>query len=124
MPLRMVATLLPPALWSIGRPGISAGNVLIAALVIPSACLIGAQWGPAGMAMAWLGAFPLVFWITLQRSGGVLGLGVPDFGRAMWAPALASLAMAGVVIGTRYLLPEQAGAGARLLVLVPVGALT
>ena len=124
MPLRMVATLLPPALWSIGRPGISAGNVLIAALVIPSACLIGAQWGPAGMAMAWLGAFPLVFGITLQRSGGVLGLGVPDFGRAMWAPALASLAMAGVVIGTRYLLPEHAGAGARLLVLVPVGALT
>ena len=124
MPLRMVATLLPPALWSIGRPGISAGNVLIAALVIPSACLIGAQWGPAGMAMAWLGAYPLVFGITLRRSGGVLGLGVPDFGRAMRAPALASLAMAGVVIGTRYLLPEHAGAAARLLVLVPAGALT
>ncbi|HWO06891.1 MAG TPA: oligosaccharide flippase family protein, partial [Methylomirabilota bacterium] len=124
MPLRMVSTLLPPALWSIGRPGISAGNVLIAALVIPSACLIGAQWGAVGMAMAWLGAYPLVFWITLQRSGGVLGLGVPDFGRAMRAPALASLAMAGVVIGTRYLLPDHAGAVARLLVLVPAGALT
>ena len=124
MPLRMVSTLLPPALWSIGRPGISAGNVLIAALVIPSACLIGAQWGAVGMAMAWLGAYPLVFGITLQRSGGVLGLGVEDFGRAMRAPALASLAMAGVVIGTRYLLPEHAGAVARLLVLVPAGALT
>ena len=124
MPLRMVSTLLPPALWSIGRPGISAGNVLIAALVIPSACLIGAQWGAVGMAMAWLGAYPLVFGITLQRSGGVLGLGVPDFARAMRAPALASLAMAGVVIGTRYLLPEDAGAVARLLVLVPAGALT
>jgi teichuronic acid exporter len=124
MPLRMVSTLLPPALWSIGRPGISAGNVLIAALVIPSACLIGAQWGAVGMAMAWLGAYPLVFGITLQRSGGVLGLGVPDFARAMRAPALASLAMAGVVIGTRYLLPEHAGSVARLLVLVPAGALT
>jgi len=32
--------------------------------------------------------------------------------------------MAGVVIGTRYLLPEHAGAVARLLVLVPAGALT
>ena len=113
-----------PALWSIGRPGISAGNVLIAALIIPSACLVGAQWGAMGMAMAWLGAYPLVFGITLQRSGGVLGLGVPDFARAMRAPALASLAMAGVVIGTRYLLPEHAGAVARLLVLVPAGALT
>ena len=124
MPLRMVSILLPPALWSIGRPGISAGNVLIAALIIPSACLVGAQWGAMGMAMAWLGAYPLVFGITLQRSGGVLGLGVPDFARAMRAPALASLAMAGVVIGTRYLLPEHAGAVARLLVLVPAGALT
>ena len=124
MPLRMVSILLPPALWSIGRPGISAGNVLIAALIIPSACLVGAQWGAMGMAMAWLAAYPLVFGITLQRSGGVLGLGVEDFGRAMRAPALASLAMAGVVIGTRYLLPEHAGAVARLLVLVPAGALT
>jgi O-antigen/teichoic acid export membrane protein len=124
MPLRMVATLLPPVLWGIGRPGVSAGNVLIAAIVIPWACLIGAQWGPPGMALAWLGAYPVVFAITLRRAGGVLGLRMPDFGRAMQAPALASLAMAAVVLGTRYLLPDQAGAAARLLVLVPTGAVT
>lgn len=124
MPLRMVATLLPPVLWGIGRPGVSATNVLIAAAVMPWVCLIGAQWGPAGMALAWLAAYPVVFAITLRRAGGVLGLGTPDFRRAMQAPALASLAMAAVVIGTRYLLPDHAGAAARLLVLVPAGAVT
>jgi O-antigen/teichoic acid export membrane protein len=124
MPLRMVATLLPPALWSIGRPGISAGNVLIAALVIPWACLIGAQWGAMGMAIAWLAAFPVVFAITLQRSGGPLGLRVPDFGRAMRAPTLASGVMAVAVIGARYLMPDEAGAAARLLMLVPAGAVS
>ena len=124
MPLRMVATLLPPVLWGIGRPGVSATNVIIAALVIPGACLIGARWGPAGMAVAWLAAYPLVFAITLRRSGGVLGLAVPDFRRAMQAPALASVAMAAAVIAARYVLPDQVGAAARLLVLVPAGAVT
>lgn len=123
MPLRMVATLLPPVLWGIGRPGVSATNVLIAAAVIPLACLIGAQWGAAGMALAWLAAYPVVFAITLRRASGALGLGTPDFRRAMQAPALASLAMAVVVIGTRHLLPD-AGAVARLLVLAPAGAVT
>ncbi len=106
MPLRMVATLLPPVLWGIGRPGVSATNVLIAAAVIPWACLIGAQWGAAG----WPGVahgLPGGVAITLRRAGEVLGLGTPDFRRAMQAPALASLAMAAVVIGTRYLLPDQ-----------------
>jgi O-antigen/teichoic acid export membrane protein len=124
MPLRMVATLLPPVLWGIGRPGVSATNVLIAAAIMPWACLIGAQWGAVGMALAWLAAYPVVFAITLRRAGGVLGLGMPDFRRAMQAPALASLAMAAVVIGTRYLLPDHAGAAARLLVLGPAGAVT
>ena len=32
--------------------------------------------------------------------------------------------MAAVVIGTRYLVPDHAGAAARLLVLVPAGAVT
>lgn len=124
MPLRMVATLLPPVLWGIGRPGVSATNVLIAAAVIPLACLIGAQGGAAGMALAWLAAYPVVFAITLRRASRALGLGTPDFRRAMQAPALASLAMAVVVIGTRYLLPNHAGAVARLLVLMPAGAVT
>jgi teichuronic acid exporter len=124
MPLRMVATLLPPVLWGIGRPGVSATNVLIAAAIMPWACLIGAQWGAMGMALAWLAAYPVVFAITLRRAGEVLGLGTPDFRRAMQAPALASLAMAAVVIGTRYLVPDHAGAAARLLVLVPAGAVT
>jgi hypothetical protein len=49
---------------------------------------------------------------------------VPDFGRAMRAPALASGVMAVAVIGARYLMPDEAGAAARLLMLVPTGAVS
>lgn len=124
MPLRMVTMLLSPVLWGIARPGLSATNMVIAAVVIPIACLVGAQWGAVGMAMAWLAAYPLVFVVTVHRSGEALGLRVRDFMQAMRWPALASLAMAAAVIGMRWLLPSSAGVALSLLVLVPVGALT
>jgi hypothetical protein len=66
----------------------------------------------------------VVFAITVQRSGGPLGLRMPDFGRAMRGPALASGVMAMAVIGARHLLPDEAGAAARLLLLVPAGAVS
>jgi len=42
MPLRMISNLLPPLLWAIGRPDVSASNNLIVALVMPLAFLVGA----------------------------------------------------------------------------------
>jgi O-antigen/teichoic acid export membrane protein len=123
MPLRMVAALLSPVLWGIGRPGISATNVLIAAIVIPCACVIGSQWGPMGMAAAWLSAYPIIFVVVVHRSGKAVGLTVRDFCRAMRGPALASLVMAGAVVGIRWLLPLSAGPLTNLLTIVPVGAL-
>jgi teichuronic acid exporter len=93
MPLRMVPMPLSPVLWSIARPGLSATNMLIAAIVVPSACVVGAQWGAVGMATAWLAAYPLVFVVTVRRSGAAMALKVGDFAEAMRWPALASLAM-------------------------------
>jgi O-antigen/teichoic acid export membrane protein len=123
MPLRMVTTLLSPVLWGIARPGISAMNVMIAAIVIPCACLVGSPWGPVGMASGWLAAYPFVFILMLHRTGKAVGLTVPDFWRAMRWPALASLVMAAVVGGTRWLLPLSGGTAMNLLIMVPVGAL-
>jgi O-antigen/teichoic acid export membrane protein len=123
MPLRMVTMLLSPVLWGIARPGLSATNMLIAAVVIPSACLVGAQWGAVGMATAWLAAYPLVFLVTVRRSGAAMALKMGDFVEAMQWPALASLAMAAAVIGMRWVLPGSTNMVLGLLVLVPVGAL-
>jgi teichuronic acid exporter len=123
MPLRMVATLLSPVLWGIARPGISATNVMIAAVVIPCACLIGARWGPVGMASAWLAAYPIVFILMLHRAGGPLGLTLRDFWGAIRWPAAASLIMVAAVEGTRWLLPSSGGVVVTLLIVASVGAL-
>jgi O-antigen/teichoic acid export membrane protein len=123
MPLRMVTTLLSPVLWGIARPGISATNVVIAALVIPCACLVGSRWGPVGMAAGWLAAYPFVFIVMLRRTGKAVGLTVQDFGRAMRWPAIASLVMAAAVSGTRWLLPLSLGMTISLLIMVSLGAL-
>jgi O-antigen/teichoic acid export membrane protein len=123
MPFRMATSLLPPVLWGLARPGVSATNVLIAAVVIPGACLIGGQWGPVGMAAAWLAGYPVVWVVTLHRSGAAMGLTVRDFLHAMKGPALAALAMVVAVSGARSLL-AAAGTGPTLAVLIPVGVLT
>ncbi|HSB41455.1 MAG TPA: oligosaccharide flippase family protein, partial [Methylomirabilota bacterium] len=122
MPLRMATSLLSPVLWGLAKPGISATNVLIAAVVIPGACLIGGQWGPVGMAAAWLAGYPIVCVVTLYRSGEAVGLTVREFLGAMKWPALATLAMAAAVAVTRWLLPGS-GIGPTLVVMIPVGVL-
>jgi O-antigen/teichoic acid export membrane protein len=124
MPLRMLATLLPPVLWGISRPGVSAGNGWIAAVVVLGACLVGANWGAIGMALAWLAAYPVVFVITLHRAGKVLGLTLWDFGGAMLWPVVASALMAVAVTMARGVVPDEAAPGVALLILVPVGAAT
>ncbi len=124
MPLRMLATLLPPVLWGISRPGVSALNGCIAAAVVLGACLVGAHWGAIGMAGAWLAAYPVVFVINLHRAGKVIDLTLQDFGVAMLRPALASGLMAAAVTLARGVVPAEAAPGVALLILVPIGAVT
>ena len=124
MPLRMLATLLPPVLWGISRPGVSAVNGCIAAVVVLGACLVGAQWGAIGMAWAWLAAYPVAFVITLHRAGRVVDFTLWDFGAAMFRPVLASGLMAAAVTLARGVVPAEAAPGVTLLILVPTGAVT
>ncbi len=123
MPIRMVGTLLPAVLWGVGRPGVSATNLLIAALAMPAAFLVGAQWGVVGIALAWLLAYPPVFCIAVHRAHPAIGVGVTDFLSAMLWPAVAAVVMYAVVVSiSRY----TRGAGASyfsLLLLVLVGAI-
>jgi len=123
MPLRMLSTLLPPVLWGISRPAISAGNGWIAAGTILAACLVGAPWGAMGMAGAWLSAYPVVFLITLRRTATVIGLTLRDFAAAILWPAVASTLMVAAVTAARGIVPAGASPGLALLMLVPLGAL-
>lgn len=59
--LRISATLMPPVLFARGKPGIVVRYNLLALLGLPLAFLIGAQFGLAGIIVAWLLSYPLLF---------------------------------------------------------------
>ena len=123
MPVRAIANLLPPLLWGVGRPDVSATNFLIAAVCMPIAFYIGAQHGPNGLAMAWVIGYPLVALICIFRACRVINLGFGRFLGAMVKPALASTVMYGCVLLTKSGFLVLPGQLLELAQLVIVGAL-
>ena len=100
MPFRMISNLFPPLLWGIGRPGVSATNYLIAAILMPVALYIGAnEWSVIGLAYAWLGMYPVVFFITVFRSCPLVGLSIWKYFAQMLRPVIAGAVMYAAVYG-------------------------
>ena len=123
MPIRLISALLPPALGGIGRPDVSAGNFLIAAVVMPVAFVIGCQWGVLGLTLAWVIAYPVVFLAMLIRTARVIGTRVGLFFQAMSAPLLPAAGMYLAVTATRTAVGDLSQP-AVLVVLIAVGAFT
>lgn len=122
MPFWTLFTLLQPATDALGRPGIATANAAAGALLMPVAFLIGAQGGIAGIAWAWLGAYPLLLILSAARSLPVIGIGAGTLVRAVAPPILAAAGMAiTVTLIDRALpvLPQPA----RLAALVASGGL-
>jgi O-antigen/teichoic acid export membrane protein len=123
MPMRMIATVLPPALWGVGRPDVSATNFLIAALIMPVAYYLGAHAGVVGLALAWLVAYPLVFIISVARTCRVLGIAARAFFGSMTRPAAASFVMLGMVLAAKGHTFDDLGIVVQLLQLVAIGCI-
>lgn len=121
MPLRMISTVMPPVLWGVGKPTVSAINYLIAAIIMPLALVYGARWGPVGLAMAWLVAYPIIYVVTIVRTVRVIQLSASKLFGAMWRPALAGGVMYIAVIAARHFLPTDLGGVARLVTFVVTG---
>ena len=107
---------------NVGLSGYGMRNALTGAVVMPMAFLIGSRWGAAGIAAAWIGAYPFVigpFWrIVLKR----IDLPATRYFRAMWPAASSSLLMAVGVLAMRLALPASWALGARFAILVCTGA--
>lgn len=122
MPFWTLFTLLQPATDALGRPGIATTNTAVGALLMPVAFLISAQWGIAGIAWAWLAAYPLLLILSAVRSLPVIGIGAGAFVRAVAPPILAAAAMALAVTLIDRALPAMPQP-ARLAALVAGGGL-
>ncbi len=114
--------LVAPLLTALGRPkdllfskAAELGFVVLALLVtrVPSL-----SWAIG----IWVGRELLALPITLRLLKRASGLGVLEQLRGAWVPFTASALMVVAVLVGRYLLPGGTGVVARLLLLVPLGA--
>lgn len=122
MPLRMLANVFSPTMFGIGRPEVSARNNFIAVLILPVMFIIGAQWGIAGLSMAWVVGFPLLFLVFVTTSCAQIKVPTSIYLLQLLWPLLLSAAMYGVVTLTRSMLPDLDNTILRLVLLIMIGA--
>ncbi|WP_342115995.1 lipopolysaccharide biosynthesis protein [Pseudoduganella sp. OTU4001] len=107
MPFRSLIGLLPTVTDALGHPGAGFRNMLLASVVMPPAFYIGAQWGVAGVALAWLMVYPFVMLINMRRLLGVIGISSKAVLRRT-GPAIACAAL--MLAAVTLLRPSLAGA--------------
>jgi len=124
MPFRALGNLFRPLLLGIGLPKTSAINLLIAAIAMPIAFLIGAQWGAYGMSLGWLLVYPIVYFITLKRTCPHIGVKMIDSIKTMLGPAISSIVMYAAVISSNDFAFGISGELIHLVQLVTIGVAT
>jgi O-antigen/teichoic acid export membrane protein len=121
MPLKALSPILPPAVFAVGKPGVNLVNMIMTAIAMTGAFLIGVGWGVLGVCVTWLAAYPVVFLVTSWRSLRALGLSLSEFVSEMSFPLVASACMLGAleIVKAAPMMPEHAGS---VVILIPVGA--
>ncbi|MGN6374714.1 MAG: lipopolysaccharide biosynthesis protein [Sphingomonas sp.] len=108
MPFMTLQVLFAPACEARGRPGVPIRNSAAGAVILTIGFLVGVPFGPAGLAWAWIGAYPVFLLVSAAQSLPVIGLKPLALVDAVAPPALAAVAMALVVIAVRRALPPMA----------------
>ncbi|MDG5746806.1 lipopolysaccharide biosynthesis protein [Qipengyuania sp. XHP0207] len=121
IPWMVLQVLFAPATNAVGRPGIALRNAALGALLMPLAFIVGVKWGIAGMAWAWLAAYPIIAIITAATSIRAIGVSASQLVAAVIPIALAGAAMSAIVSLADGALALEDSA-ARLAILVTVGA--
>ena len=121
MPFMTLQVLFTPACDARGRPGIGVRNGATGAAILATAFLVGVHWGPSGMGLAWIVAYPVYLGISAWRSLPIIGARFRDIAEAVASPALAAIGMALIVGLVDDALPPLAPP-LRLGALVAVGA--
>ena len=121
MPFVTLQILFHPATNALGRPGVGAWVSAAGAVIMPAAFLIGVNHGAAGMAWAWLIAFPVLTFAAAWLSLPIIGLRWSDLLQAIQPAVVAGTLMAAAVVGLDRLLPPISPLP-RLLLLASSGA--
>ncbi|MDP6435921.1 MAG: lipopolysaccharide biosynthesis protein [Gammaproteobacteria bacterium] len=117
-----VYALMPRVLWATGNTRFTMWVSFITAIVMAGAFYLGSFWGTAGIATAWIIAYPLtqspVYWLAFRR----IDLSPTVYLKSLW-PALSSvLAMTAVLIGFDRMLPAGFSLAYELALKIVLGA--
>ena len=93
MPLKSLSTVLPPAIFAVGKPKINLVNMIINLVVMSVAFTFGVSYGINGVCLMWVLAFPIVFLITCARSLKVIEMRLSTFLLEMKFPLILSILM-------------------------------
>jgi len=124
MPLRALGNIITPLLWGIGKSRVNAYNLFFASIIMSIAFLIGVQWEAYGLALSWIIAFPLVYYIFISRTCPLIGVDVSDCLKTMVGPAVSSIAMFFCVIFLNPFVLGSSGDVLHLFQLVVIGAVS
>lgn len=101
--LRLSATLMPPALYARGKPGLVLRYNGLALVCLPAAFLVGAQYGLEGVIAGWLVAYPGIFVYLGRQCLQDLGLRWRALAWSALPAVLATSAMVAAVVVFRHL---------------------
>lgn len=121
MPVRMVVNFLPAATDALGRPDLGLQNVVLAAVVMPPAFLVGSHWGLVGVACAWLFVYPFVLLFNTRRMLRLIDLDVYDVIKVVTPSVGCAAAMYGAVRVTAMLLSHVSDHTVKLISMVSTG---
>jgi teichuronic acid exporter len=121
---RSIVSLPPLVVVARGHTRQARNFSLAAAIIMPVAFLIGSRWGTAGVATAWILAFPLcVIPLDYRYTFRLLEMGPWAFIRVLLPSLGGTAVMSAAVLLLRAALPESLPVAIRLVALVSVGAL-
>lgn len=116
--VRSIMPMFPQVLMAVGEAGFVMWNGIISAVVLPAAFFFGSQWGIAGIAAAWVIAYPVnavpLYWRVHQK----VGLPHREFFRALWPAISGSALMCLAVMAAQQILDGQLGHEVRWVVQV------
>ncbi|MGH9600393.1 MAG: lipopolysaccharide biosynthesis protein, partial [Terracidiphilus sp.] len=121
---RSVVPMYSQVLNVVGESRFAMYNSLLAALVMPASFyFMCTRWGTAGLAAAWIVAYPLLALMMYVRVAECIALPTRQYLGALWPALSSTIVMCGAVLGVRFMTMGLRSPGLHLALEVATGAL-
>jgi PST family polysaccharide transporter len=120
---RSIVALLPKVLTAVGKTRFLMWTDLFALMLMPSAFYIGTHWGAAGVAWAWVIAYPAVAGLLYWKTFTAIGMRAGEYIQRL-RPALdGTIVMCACVLLLKSLMGQSLPVVARLTMEIAAGAI-